>query len=187
MSSVARKPVPFTYDDYRLLPEDGKRYELIEGEFFVSPSPIPLHQTVLRRLKFALMEQLEHRGHAVIFNAPMDVILDPTNVVQPDLIILSSGRRYMITERAIEGTPDVLVEILSPTSLDRDTYIKRKLYERFRVGEYWVVDPDHGFVTVWRLVDDGYGRRAHYDRTGTLTCPDFPSLSIPLVPIFAKA
>jgi len=186
MSTVARKPVPFTYEDYCLLPEDGKRYELIEGDFFVSPSPVPLHQTISRRLQFALMEQIERPGHGVIFDAPMDVIFDPTNVVQPDLIILSSANRHMITARAIEGAPDVLVEILSPSSLDRDTYIKRKLYERFAVREYWIVDPEHGFITVWSQGDDGYGRRAHYDRARTLTCPDFPMLSIPLVPIFER-
>lgn len=186
MGSLAPARTPFTYEDYCLLPEDGKRYELIEGDFFVSPSPSTLHQVVSRRLQFALMTQLEKPGIAQIFDAPMDVILEPTTVVQPDLIVVGSDRRHIITARAIEGAPNVLIEILSPSSLDRDQYIKRKLYERFGIPEYWIVDPDHGFIEVWRYEQQRFGIRARYDRSGTIVSPDFAELSVPLLPIFAE-
>jgi Uma2 family endonuclease len=184
MTPVPTQPVPFTYEDYRRLPEDGRRYELIEGDFFLVPSPNTVHQTVSRRLQFALMEQLEHPGHALVFDAPMDVVLDSTNVVQPDLIVVAARNKHLVTQRAIEGAPDVLVEILSPSSMDRDTYIKRKLYERFRIPEYWVVDPEHGFIQLWRHHEGRYGQRARLDRSGTLTSPDFPSLHVPMAPLF---
>src|SRR5438874_13805058 len=91
MSSPAvRRPPPLTYDEYRLLPEDGKRYELMEGDLFVSPAPSPRHQTVSRRLQFALMQALETPGLAQIFDAPVDLILEPTSVVQPDLVVVSA-------------------------------------------------------------------------------------------------
>jgi Uma2 family endonuclease len=180
MGSLAPAKSPFTYEDYCLLPEDGKRY------FYLSPSPSTIHQVVSRRLQFELMVQLERTKVAQIFNAPMDVILEPTTVVQPDLIIVSRAREHIISPRAIEGAPDVLVEILSPSSLDRDSYIKRKLYERCGVREYWIVDPDHGSLEVWRNEDQHFGIRARYDRASTLVSPDFEQLSVPLYPVFEQ-
>jgi Uma2 family endonuclease len=181
---VTRRP-PLTYDEYRLLPEDGKRYELMDGDLFVSPAPSTRHQTVSRRLQFALMQSLEVPGLAQIFNAPCDVIFEPTSVVQPDLVIVGTARARIITARAIEGVPDVLVEILSPGGSDRDEHLKRRLYERHGVPEYWVVEPEHGFVTIWRLEGGSYGLRARLDRASTLDHPEFPSVQIPLAGVFA--
>ncbi|HEX2659747.1 MAG TPA: Uma2 family endonuclease [Polyangia bacterium] len=185
MAKSLARPEPFTYDDYRLLPEDGKIHELMEGDFFVSPAPSPWHQTVSRRLQAALMKALEEPGLAFVFNAPTDVILEPTSVVQPDIVVLGAAKKSFITHRAIEGIPDLIIEILSPGSLDRDGHIKRKLYQRLAVPEYWIVDPDHGLIRVLRYDDDSYGDRARYDRSSTATSPDFPTLELPLAPIFA--
>lgn len=175
---------PFTVREYRLLPEDGRRWELFEGDFLVTPAPTPLHQRISRRLQYALMTQLEHAGLAEVYNAPIDVVFDDHNVVQPDLAIVSSTRASMITARAIEGPPDVVVEILSPSTLDRDRLLKKRLYERFGVREYWVVDPQHGFVEAHRLGSSGYELRQRCDRASTLHCPDFPALEVPLAPVF---
>jgi Uma2 family endonuclease len=183
-SPVTRCP-PLTYDEYRLLPEDGKRYELMDGDLFVSPAPSTRHQTVSRRLQFALMQSLEVPGLAQIFNAPCDVIFEPTSVVQPDLVIVGAARAHIITARAIEGVPDVVVEILSPGGSDRDEHLKRRLYERYGVPEYWVVEPEHDFVTVWRLDGGSYGLRARLDRASVLDHPEFPTVSIPLASVFA--
>jgi Uma2 family endonuclease len=173
-----------TVREYRLLPEDGRRWELFEGDFLVTPAPSTLHQKISRRLQYDLMTQLERPGLAEVIAAPVDVIFDDLNVVQPDLVIVSSARVSLITERAVEGAPDVLVEILSPSSIDRDRQLKRRLYERFGVREYWIVDPAHGLLEAYRLDPTGYTLRERDDRASTLTCPDFPTLQIPLGPIF---
>lgn len=183
-SPVTRRLVPLTYDEYRLLPDDGKRYELMDGDLFVSPAPSTRHQTISRRLQFALMRALEEPGLAQIFNAPVDLILEPTSVVQPDLVLVSKARQHIITARALEGVPDVVVEILSPGGTDRDEHLKRRLYERHGVPEYWVVDPDHGYVVVWRIDGGTYGLRARYDRASTLEHPDFAAVRVPLADIF---
>jgi Uma2 family endonuclease len=177
-------PRPLTYDDYCLLPEDGKRHELIEGEFFVSPAPFIRHQSVSSNLLGALWSSLQTPGLARVFHAPTDLILARTTVVQPDLIIVGQARQAFITARAVEGPPDVVVEILSPSSLDRDQYIKRKLYEKFSIPEYWVVDPEQALVTVYRLDEGSYGIRARHERSSTLDCPEFPTLRVPLADVF---
>jgi Uma2 family endonuclease len=178
--------LPFTVREYLLLPDDGKQYQLIEGDFFVNPAPVPWHQTVSRRLQYELMTQLERPGIASVYNAPIDVILDDYNVLQPDLVILGAAKADLVTERAIEGVPDVVVEILSKSTSERDRYIKRRVYERFRVPEYWIVEPVHGSVHLLRHSGERYAERAVLDRSGTVTCPDFPQVSVPLAPIFQR-
>jgi Uma2 family endonuclease len=178
------RPTPFTYEDLRLMPEDGRRHELMEGELFASPAPSTRHQTVSRRLQFALMEALEKPGLAQIFDAPIDLVLDKHSAVQPDLVVVGAANASIITARALEGVPDIVVEILSPGSDDRDRHIKRRLYERFSIPEYWLVEPEHGFLTVHRLDQGTYGLRAHYDRASILECPEFPTLRVPLLDVF---
>ena len=177
-------PPPLTYDDYVRLPDDGKRYELIEGELFVSPSPSTRHQLVSIRLATELQVSLDKPGLATIFPAPTDLLLAHTSVVVPDLVIVGAARATIITRRALEGPPDVVVEILSPSSIDRDRYIKRKLYERFSIPEYWIVDPDEERITVHRLDQGKYGIRADYARATVLECPEFPTLQVPLADVF---
>jgi Uma2 family endonuclease len=185
MSSPPRsQPVPYTYRDYLCLPDDGRRYELIDGDLFVSPAPTPFHQTVSRRLQYALMTALEQTGIAFVFNAPCDVLLADTTVVQPDLAIVRQDHRDIVTGRALEGAPALVVEILSPSTRDRDLYLKRDAYARFGVAEYWVVDPDRGFVEVYSLEDGAYAGPRRYDRASTLESPAFPEVSIPLNAIF---
>jgi Uma2 family endonuclease len=99
-------------------------------------------------------------------------------------VIVGAARASIITRRALEGPPDVVVEILSPSSVDRDGYIKRKLYERFAIPEYWLVDPEKDLVTVYRLDEGSYGVRARYDRDAVLECPEFPALEVPLAKVF---
>jgi Uma2 family endonuclease len=186
MSSPATR-IPLTVREYRLLPEDGRRWELFEGDFLVTPAPTPLHQKISRRLQHALMTQLEDTGLAQVIDAPIDVIFDDFSVVQPDLVIVSTAHASLITARAVEGAPDVLVEILSPSSIDRDRYLKLRLYERFGVREYWIVDPEHGFLEAYRLGANptrSYELRERHDRASILRCPDFPTLELPLAPLF---
>jgi Uma2 family endonuclease len=174
-----------TIREYRLLPEDGRRWELVEGDFVMTPAPSTTHQKVSRMLQYQLVTQLELTGLADVINAPVDVVFDELNVVQPDLVVVSRARASIITERAVEGPPDIAVEILSPSSGDRDRYLKRGLYARFGVREYWIVDPTRGFVEAYRLVEDGYQLRERYDRASMLRCPDFPTLDVKLLAVFA--
>jgi Uma2 family endonuclease len=179
------RPRPLTYEDYRLLPDDGKRYELIEGELFiVSPAPSTRHQAVLANLIFALMAALQKPGLARVLPAPTDLVLSPNNVVQPDLTVIAAPNVSIITARAVEGVPEIAVEILSPSSLDRDRYIKKRLYQQFGVREYWVVDTETDSLLVYRLDQGSYGIRARYDRDSIVESPDFPSLRIPAIDIF---
>jgi len=178
------RPAAIRYEAYRLLPEDGKRYELIDGELLESASPGIRHQSVVAQLLFELMKALEQPGLAQIFPPCTDLVLSTTDAVQPDLTIIGTARASIITDRAIEGVPDVVVEILSPTSLDRDRYIKKRLYQKFGILEYWVVDPETDTIVVHRLDQGSYGIRAHHDRASTLECPEFPTLRVPLLEIF---
>lgn len=177
--------MPFTYQDLASIPDDDKRRELIEGDLFVTPSPTTVHQTISSRLVFELICALERTGLARVFYAPTDVILDETNVVVPDIVIVSKTREHIITKRAIEGVPDVIVEILSPGTSERDRHYKRRLYERFYVPEYWLVDPEYGQIEILALVESEFRVRARYDRASILSCPLFATLNIELAPIFA--
>lgn len=181
---TSRKRVPYTYREYCYLPADGRRYELVEGELYVTPAPAPFHQTVSRRLQFALMSQLEQPGIAFVFNAPCDLILSETTVVQPDLVIVGSGRRHLITDRGIEGPPEVAIEILSPSSKGQDRFLKSAAYARFGIPEYWIVDPDHAWVEVYRLAESQYQLEVRFDRASTLRSPAFLEIAIPLEPVF---
>jgi Uma2 family endonuclease len=174
----------FTYRELQLMPDDGVRRELIDGDVFVTPAPVPWHQTVSRRLQLALMNALEETGLAEVYNAPVDIIFNPTNVVEPDLVIIGAEKAHIVTARAIEGIPDIVVEILSPGTAERDRYWKRQLYERFGVPEYWIVSPDPAFIEAFALTPQGYIERARNDRAGTLVCPLFPSLAVPLERVF---
>jgi Uma2 family endonuclease len=121
----------------------------------------------------------------LVFNAPCDVILSDTTVVQPDLVLLRASRKQLIANRGIEGVPDVAVEILSPSNKGQDEFLKRSLYERFEIPEYWIVDPNLGHLELLRLDGGTYGLSARFDRASTLISPAFPEISIPLGAIFA--
>lgn len=138
---VATGKVTWTYDDYCLMPDDRNRYEIIDGELIVSPSPTVTHQKVSKRLLHAIMLHVESTGAGIVFAAPLDLILSSTRVVQPDLVVIRPERRSLITERGIEGGPDLIIEIISPSTERTDRELKRKLYAAEGVTEYWLVDP----------------------------------------------
>lgn len=182
---VPSKPVPFTYREYLLLPDDGRRHELIEGEFYVTPAPGTLHQIVSGNLHYLLRQQLQEPGLARIFAAPTDVLLDEATCLQPDLVVVRSSRAHLIEPAAIIGIPDLVIEILSPSHPGNDRFLKRGVYARFKVPEYWIVDPVNGFVTVLRSGEPGrYDLEARFDRAATLTSEEFPELALPLPRVF---
>lgn len=176
----------FTYEDYLLFPDDGRRHELIDGEHYMTPAPSTIHQRLVVRLATVFENVLNRRRVGQVFVAPTDVVLSDLDVVQPDLVFVSSTRASIITEKNIRGTPDLLIEIISETTRRTDEIIKRKLYERYGVGEYWIVDPELETMKIYRMTPDGYGRTAELscEAGDAIHTPLLPELSIPLVDLF---
>jgi Uma2 family endonuclease len=175
-----------TYEDYLLFPDDGKRHEIIEGDHNVTPAPKTKHQKVSFNLALALGSFVKQRDLGLVFAAPYDVILSDENVVQPDLLFVSSARASIVTEDNIRGAPDLIVEIISETTRKKDEVTKRKLYERFGVQEYWVVDPELETVKVFRGARQGYGRAVELSKeaNNVLSTKLLAGFHLPLAEIF---
>jgi Uma2 family endonuclease len=146
-------PMPqITWDLVQQLPDDGNRYEAIAGDLYVTPAPSVRHQTIAGRLYADLIRLLADPGHGRVWFAPIGVRFPATEEgVQPDLVFVSDERRGIVAPDELKGAPDLVVEILSPTTTARDTGLKRVLYERQGVAEYWIIDPEADAVDVWRF------------------------------------
>jgi Uma2 family endonuclease len=181
--------VKLTYEDYLQFPEDGKRHELIDGEHYVTPTPIRKHQAVSGNLLGAIWSYLQQQPVGRIFSAPFDVIFSDFDVVEPDLLFISTERLAQIeTSPWVRGAPDLVVEIGSPATRKRDETIKRRLYERFGVTEYWVVDPEVDVVRVYRRSGDRFQRAVEFSHEGrdVLPTPLLPGLELPLERVFRE-
>jgi len=180
--------VNLTYDDFLLFPDDGRRHELIDGEHYVTPSPNLRHQSILGNLYFHIRTWLEQHPVGRAFVAPLDVVFTNFDVVEPDLLFVSTGRAAdILTAKHVTGAPDLVVEIGSPSTRKRDETIKRQLYERCGVSEYWVVDPDLDVVRVCRNRDGRFARpeELRADSGDVLTTAQLEGLELPLAKIFA--
>jgi len=144
-----------TYDDFVNFPDDGLRHELIDGEHYVTPSPATKHQRVSGRLFVALFNYFEASPIGEVFHAPFDVVLSHFDVVEPDLLIVLAGQSEIVTDKHVRGAPAIVVEILSPGTRRVDQRIKRDLYERVGVREYWLVDPERDAVVIHRRSAEG--------------------------------
>jgi Uma2 family endonuclease len=170
-----------TYDDYLRFPDDGLRHEIIGGEHYVTPSPVTRHQRISLKLLYLITSYLEERPIGELFGAPFDVVLSTFDVVVPDIVYLSNERSHFLTARNLQGPPDLAIEILSPGTRSRDRRLKRDLYERTGVQEYWMVDPDRDIVTVYRRNTAGdYGEPVEYVRGQRLESPLVPDLALPV-------
>ena len=156
MADVKAAQERVSYADLERWPEDGRRYELYDGEVFEIPSPLLIHQFVLGRLHLALSAYTKAHGGSV-FVAPLDIVLTDFDVVQPDVLLFAPEREHPLQLRAVtRHAPDLAIEILSPGTSRNDRGRKRRLFERRRVREYWLVDPDGVTVEVYRLVDERF-------------------------------
>lgn len=156
-STPSRPPrAKLGYREYCCLPDDGRRHEIIDGDHYMTPAPTTTHQTVSKRLQYQLYTQVELAGLGLVFNAPVDVQLTDHDIVQPDLVVVLEDRTRMVTHTKIVGPPDLIVEILSPSTAAIDTSLKKQLYERIGVGEYWIADPENLRVEQYRLVEGVY-------------------------------
>ncbi|WP_420635552.1 Uma2 family endonuclease [Candidatus Palauibacter sp.] len=178
-------PLPsITWQDVQQMPDDGNRYEAIEGDLYVTPAPTFRHQRVSWQLGKALDRLLEEPGHGVVVQAPFGVEFPATGEgVQPDLLFVSRARRGIIANAGVVGAPDLVIEILSPSTASRDRSIKLRLYERQGVDEYWIVDPDENAVHVWRFGDEAGHER--FTRTLPVRLGVEPVGSIDLEAVFA--
>jgi Uma2 family endonuclease len=177
-----------TYDDFLLFPEDGKRHELIDGEHYVTPSPNLRHQEILARLHLLIGTWLQEHSVGRVFFAPLDVLFSRFDVVEPDLLFVSNERApALLSGQFVTGAPDLVVEITSPGTRRRDETIKRRLYERSNVTEYWVVDPDIDVIRVYRRAGDRFERAVELSREAedVLTTTLLAGLEIPLAKVFA--
>jgi Uma2 family endonuclease len=184
---AAHPAVKLTYDDFVQFPDDGKRHELIDGEHYVTPSPSTRHQQVLGNLFLLIRSWLEDHPIGQVFLAPYDVVFSDFDIVEPDLLYLSNERAAQVLTRLhARGVPELVVEIGSPGTRKRDETIKRRLYERSGVAEFWFVDPEIDVVRVRRREGDGFARPIELSREAVdvLTTSLLPGLELPLARIF---
>ncbi len=181
----AESSTKFTRGDLSAFPQDGKRREIIDGELFVTPSPSLRHQDISMRLTEALLLYLREHPVGRLFAAPLDVIFSDFDVVEPDLLFVSHDRADILQDW-VRGSPDLCVEILSPTTRRTDELIKRRLYERTAVREYWIVDPELESIKIYRRAESGFPRVAELSRENrdTLTTPLLAGLGISLDQLF---
>lgn len=172
------------YEDLLEFPDDGRRFEIIDGELFEMTAPGPLHQIALVNLILLLAPTVLARGGRLI-PSPIDMFFSGANPVQSDIVVLLAERLNLISKRGIEGVPNLLIEILSPSNPGRDRVHKFALYARNGVLEYWLVNPDAATVEVLVLADGTY--RPHVLATGeeSVTSPLLSDLSFPASAVFA--
>lgn len=173
-------------EDYYDLPDDNLRYEILDGELEMSPSPNVAHQRASGNLFAELRAHVRAHGLGEVFAAPIDVILAYTTIVVPDLVFVSNERAPLITKRAIEGAPDLLVEILSPSSTRRDRHTKAALYARLGVTHYWIVDPEARTLEEFVRTDAGeYAVVAVHGAAASVHTRCFPALILKLANLWS--
>ena len=175
--------IKFTYEDYLNTPED-KRYELLDGELVMAPAPGELHQSVSAQLGWRLVQFVSENSLGKVYQAPFDVVLSNMNVVQPDLLFVSSERGHIITPANIQGAPDLVVEILSPSTAERDRAFKNTLYAKYGVNEYWMVDTTAKDITVLLLGEREYEVVGTYGEGETLTSPTLQGFTLNIGNLF---
>ena len=168
----------FTHADLLVMPDDGKRREIVDGDLFVTPSPISRHQRIVIRVASAILFYLRDHPIGELFTAPLDVILSDYDVLEPDLLFILNEHRGIIQDW-VRGAPDLVIEVLSPSTARQDRGPKLKAYARFGVPECWIVDPDQQAVEVYRLAQQVYELAQ--------TLRDQESVTSPLLPGFALA
>jgi Uma2 family endonuclease len=173
------KPV-WTYADYCVLPQDFNRHEIIEGDHVVTPSPTTRHQRVLANLTSFLNLHVNSNGLGLVLAAPMDVLLAPTSVVQPDLLFISRERQAIIKEANIQGAPDLVVEVLSPSTAAIDRGGKMALYARYGVSHYWILDARHLSLETYEVREGEYKLTSQFKKDDPVKVRLFHDLAIPL-------
>ena len=163
-----RSRTRWTYAEFARLPSEGStRYEVIDGELAVTPAPTGAHQLVVSNLVRILGTFVHDHGLGIILPSPVDVLFGEDDYFEPDVVFLRAERAHLLGDRGIEGAPDLVIEILSPSTAHRDRGIKLDRYRHFRVPEYWIVDLAGRSIEVWQLAE-GAGTPHALTATGRL-------------------
>ena len=171
----------WTYEDYLKL-EDDNRYEVINGRLYEMPAPTPWHQKISARI-FLIISKFLKEGE--LYYSPIDVVLSEDMVLQPDIVYISKENLGIIGEKAIMGAPDLVVEIVSPSTTRRDTVVKKGIYEDFSVKEYWIVYPGEKAMEVWALNESGkYELCSFAEKEGKVKSKVLEGLEIDLKEVF---
>lgn len=156
--TLNKEAVIFTYDDYLMLPNDGKRYEIIEGELYMTAAPFSIHQRVSHEVNDVLSSFVREHDLGEVYYAPIDVVLSMTDIVEPDILYIAKERLHIIMKKNIIAAPDLVVEIISESTGKVDRGQKKVLYEKYGVKEYWIVDPDQQNIERFNLKDGKFGQ-----------------------------
>ncbi|APC09542.1 Uma2 family endonuclease [Neomoorella thermoacetica] len=176
----------YTYDDYIRL-DDDNRYEVVEGELLLTPSPGFKHQDVVRKLAGLLSAWIEGQNLGVVITAPFDVVLARDTVLQPDIVYLARENYHRLTNACLQGAPDLVIEVISPSTIRRDRIRKSRLYLKHGVKEYWLVDPEGGTVEIFTYTPEGWRLAGTYSQEEILNSPLLPELAIDLNAVFTHA
>jgi Uma2 family endonuclease len=172
------------WEDYAAIPSDGRRHEILEGDWYMTPPPFAKHQWVSRNLETILWAHVRALNLGVVLDAPLDVILDEHTIVQPDLIFIAQTRREIICNQ-IQGAPDLVVEIASPSTHALERGLRYQIYARHGVANYWIVDPGPELLDEFRLAaDGGYDLVSRHEGAATVRPALFPGLEFPLVDLW---
>ena len=174
-----------TYDDYvRLTPPDSGNYELHNGQIIYMPSPIPLHQIVSDNLSANLIVYLRKHKLGRIISAPMDVVFNPIDTFQPDILFLSNERLSLIGDKKIEGAPDLVVEILSPSNNQKEMGYKKVIYEMSNVKEYWIINLKKQILTQYENIEGEFLIHRVFEKKDTLTSLTINGFEMPMNELF---
>ena len=180
MAAVLQSPPKrWTYEDYSKLLDD-QRHEIIDGELLMAPAPDTWHQSWIGELYALLRTHVLQDKLGKLFMSPVDVVLDPENIVQPDLVFIATANLSIIQRQAIFGVPDLLIELVSPSSVRRDRYDKKALYARFGVKEYWIGDPANKALEILILKNGSYELHCCAEQNGKLNSFVLPGLEFDL-------
>jgi len=177
---MAIERVVLTYKDYLAMPDDGRRYEILDGEVAVSATPVTLHQLIVGNLYWVLRGHVHGRRLGQVYLSPITVILANTTVVEPDLVYVDTGRAGLVTDRGIRGAPTLAIEVLSPSTATSDRGPKFQLYARHGVPYYWIADTDARVLEGYELTTGGYRLVDRLQGEGQVALPPFPDLALVL-------
>ncbi|MCH8309384.1 MAG: Uma2 family endonuclease [Chloroflexi bacterium] len=183
---VHPKNIKLTVRDYMSIPDgDDRRFELIDGELILAPSPVPQHQMISRNLFRMLDDFVASQNLGELLYAPMDVVLSEHDVFQPDILFVSRNRLHIIGDRNIQGAPDLVIEILSPSTETRDRGVKLNQYLRYGVREYWIIDPQERTLEVLRAGNTEFETVRVYPEGATATSPVLEGIQVEVDRLFA--
>lgn len=177
----------YTYSDYKNLDvDDNFLYELINGELVQKSSPSPRHQLISGNLYVAIKSHASEKKLGTVLYAPVDVFIDDYNAPQPDLLFIKTEHKTYITKDGVFGPPDIVIEILSPSSITRDRIDKMRIYRRFGIPEYWIVDPKYASIEVYQLIEKEYELFSSAVETGSIQSKILEIFTLNINDVFAE-